>query len=441
MAPRARLSAAADAAKLPTLPAADAGWRPSATPRYTRIHGRWYDVAGFDHPGGAVALSLGVGRDATLLFRSSHAFTAPDVLDAVLARLEVPPAGQAALNAQHVAVVAAEGGDGLFDIAGGSSVGPSDAARVDAFEAEVKALAAAHFRREAAARGVPLRAALKAPPRRWLAIAVLAAVFVAAAVALVRGHWLALLVAPTACWLWMVNFWHDAAHFAMSPDWRVNAALTYAGPWFSSPLIWYHQHVIGHHAYTNVAARDPDLYHAPAAWRFNRGLRWRPLHAWQTVTTPLMWSLSVWTLLVLKPLVALRAGVLNRAVVLRRLPAWRVAAHLGGRALVLASLHAWPWFAFPGQPLKAAVFAVVPIGVFSLWFMACSQVRRRRACRVAGTPRARAGVLAPRRAGPRVDFFLVHLLRSTTTRRRRATRRTGDGTDTRCGVILSQTRS
>lgn len=33
-----------------------------------RIHGKWYDVERFDHPGGPVMISLGKGRDATGLF-------------------------------------------------------------------------------------------------------------------------------------------------------------------------------------------------------------------------------------------------------------------------------------------------------------------------------------------------------------------------------------
>lgn len=33
-----------------------------------RIHGKWYDVEHFDHPGGPIMLALGKGRDATGLF-------------------------------------------------------------------------------------------------------------------------------------------------------------------------------------------------------------------------------------------------------------------------------------------------------------------------------------------------------------------------------------
>lgn len=167
---------------------------------------------------------------------------------------------------------------------------------------------------------------------------------------------------------------HDAAHFALSSDWRVNLAATYAAPWFSSPLMWAHQHTIGHHVYTNVPGRDPDLYHAPAYWRFTHSLRWRPAHAWQAVVTLPMWLFAVPTLLLIKPLLALHMGLYNRAVVLMRLPAWRAALHVVGRAAVAFSVYGWPWLVFRGDPAKAAAFAVVPLSVYSMFFMAASQV-------------------------------------------------------------------
>jgi fatty acid desaturase len=237
----------------------------------------------------------------------------------------------------------------------------------------LKALARRHFAAEAARRGVSVRAATKAPLLRWAHFFALLVVFLISVPPLLRGWWPALLVTPTLCWIWMVNYWHDAAHFAMADSWLVNAALTYAAPWFSSPLIWYHQHVIGHHAYTNIPGRDPDLYHAPGLWRFSKDLRVRAAHGWQAYTTPLLWLLSVPTLLLLKPLIALRTGVYNRVVALRALPPWRAALHICGRAAVFCSLYVWPFFAFPGDRVKALAFAVAPIAVYSGWFMAASQ--------------------------------------------------------------------
>ena len=373
------VQAASDAPCAPGEPVSHVAQGPAP---YTYIHGHWHDLTHFCHPGGPVALSLAYGRDATVLFEQSHVFTSRERLAALLAPLRAPPALSAALHARFP-LVAQEAACFDFDAAAatladssGRSGGRSGSApppRADAFEADVKALAQRHFAAEAARRGVSLRAATKAPPLRWAHFFVLLAAFLASVPPLLRGWWPALLLTPTLCWVWMVNYWHDAAHFAMADSWVVNAALTYAAPWFSSPLIWYHQHVIGHHAYTNMPGKDPDLYHAPGLWRFSSDLRARPAHAWQAYTTPLLWLLSVPTLLLLKPLIALRSGVYNRVVALRALPPWRAALHIAGRAGVFCTLYVWPFFAFPGDLPKALAFAVTPIAVYSAWFMAASQ--------------------------------------------------------------------
>jgi delta11-fatty-acid desaturase len=114
-----------------------------------------------------------------------------------------------------------------------------------------------------------------------------------------------------------VNVFHDGSHFALSRNWIVNAAATYYGFYFSSPLEWYHQHVIGHHAYVffspqakkkkkkeggdwrinmsgvffllvvvlcsypNVPKRDPDLHHDNMMERHTSTLRWKPMHGHQ----------------------------------------------------------------------------------------------------------------------------------------------------------------
>ena len=68
-------------------------------------------------------------------------------------------------------------------------------------------------------------------------------------------QWWTLLATPITYWIFGVNVFHDASHFALSRDWRINCLGTYVGWWFSSPLEWYHQHVIGHHAYPNIPHR------------------------------------------------------------------------------------------------------------------------------------------------------------------------------------------
>jgi len=243
-APSASLSARAAAVPAETRTALDAL-------RVVKLHGRWLDVTHFAHPGGPVALSLAVGRDATVLFESCHPFTARGVLASSLAPLAITSAEAAAyLDAKYARELASSSNaDGPYDFdltsaaaslgLGGDAKAPPAAG--DAFEKEVKALALTYFRGEAARRGVSLRVAMKATPARVATVCAMGLAFAVSAVALLRGWPPALLLAPTLCWVWMVNFWHDAAHFAWSADWRLNVAATYAAPWFSSPLMWYHQ--------------------------------------------------------------------------------------------------------------------------------------------------------------------------------------------------------
>ena len=93
----------------------------------------------------------------------------------------------------------------------------------------------------------------------------------------------------------MVNYWHDACHFALCQTWWINASLPYFGIWFSSPTTWYHQHVIGHHAYPNIGHKDPDLAHAPQLLREHSSVRWRPghktQHRWYRFTA--VWAIAV----------------------------------------------------------------------------------------------------------------------------------------------------
>jgi len=174
---------------------------------YTLIHGSWYDLSKFSHPGGPVALGLAYGRDATVLFEQSHVFTDRARLAALLAPLRAPPELSAALHARFPRA-ADEATCFDFDAAAatlrlGGDGGGEPPPAVDAFEADVKALALRHFAAEAARRGVGLRAATKAPPVRWAHFFVLLAAFLASVPPLLRGWWPALLITPTLCWLWM----------------------------------------------------------------------------------------------------------------------------------------------------------------------------------------------------------------------------------------------
>lgn len=195
--------------------------------QYTHIHGVWYDLSSFAsfHPGGPTALGLAAGRDATALFESHHTLTRAKALRVLSSLPRASPRLAAALYA-HFPSVGKEAAAFDFSAAAGAAT--------DAFEADVKGILQRYLKGEAARRGCSLVAAAKAPLERWLHIIVLTLAFVfLGAVPLVAGHGWALLTAPILAWVLSVNFWHDASHFAMSPNWRINEALLYVFPVFT----------------------------------------------------------------------------------------------------------------------------------------------------------------------------------------------------------------
>ena len=53
------------------------------------IHGRWYDLSAFNHPGGPIALGLANARDATALFEAHHSLSERKSLLSELNRYQV----------------------------------------------------------------------------------------------------------------------------------------------------------------------------------------------------------------------------------------------------------------------------------------------------------------------------------------------------------------
>ena len=191
----------------------------------TRIHGKWYDLTTFDHPGGPVALGLAKDRDATVLFESHHYFLPRRALLQSLAKYEASPAEAGSRRS-------------LDDRDGDKAPYDWHGIDQDAFATDLRRLVVAHFSPLAKQRGVSITAATKATPARWLLVWTLLAAFFASLVPFVRGSWACLVVTPLLAWLAIVNYFHDATHFALSRDWRINAAMPYVLPLLSSPYIW-----------------------------------------------------------------------------------------------------------------------------------------------------------------------------------------------------------
>ena len=149
---------------------------------HTRIRGVWYDLSGFDHPGGPVALRLSEGRDGTALFESHHYLIPTKRLHAILEKYRANAALQTTLETLD------SRDDGAHYV--------WDKYEDDPFTVDVKNMVVAHFTPMATTRGISLRAATKATPVRWAMIVAMMVAFASTLPAFLRGDWWTLLVTP-----------------------------------------------------------------------------------------------------------------------------------------------------------------------------------------------------------------------------------------------------
>ncbi len=244
----------------------------------------------------------------------------------------------------------------------------------DPFVKDLKQLLVDYFTPIAKAKGLTLYEATKATPERLVLITSLFVAFVATIPSYISGQYWALVVTPQLAWIVIANYWHDCLHFSLSSDWRINAWLPYLVPILCSPWLWYHQHVIGHHAYTNIGHKDPDLAHAPQLLREHSSIKWKQQHGTQGFQRMcLVWSIAVSLgLNVLNDIKTNLKLSYNNAVPYAKLEKPRLIAHLLGRGIYFFLMFAWPYFTFSIG--KATFWVMISNISFSLSFMVNSQI-------------------------------------------------------------------
>ena len=329
----------------------------------TRIHKKWYDLTTFEHPGGPIALSLIHQRDGTALFESHHPFMSRSMLMKILSKYEIP-----------IKEVSDERGCRLMDPADDGYYN-WEGIDNDKFVTDLKGLAHDYFSDISKRRGVTLNQAAKATPARWMLILSLMTCFFGTLPWYVNGNWAFILVTPLLAWVTAVNYWHDGLHFSLSTDWRINAWLPYLFPYYSSPWMWYHEHVIGHHAYPNLDHKDPDLAHAPQLMREHQSIKWKPTHVgqaqWHRVL--FVWSVALGIgLSLLNDIKANLKSSYNNVVPYSSLSRPRLVAHILGRMGYIFIMHVWPYFRFPLW--KAIIWATLPGAILSVCFMINTQI-------------------------------------------------------------------
>lgn len=309
-----------------------------------RIHGQYYDLSKFNHPGGPQALQVAEGRDATALYESHHQFSDLKKMEAIRQKLLVYPPNE------NLIPLANE-----YDW---------DLTMQSAFTKELRQRANEILSRDN----------IKANAWRWFEMILFGVLFLYSVPYFIKGSWIALFVTPFLIWLFSVNSFHDASHFSVSDFWPINTFFQYIHPWFSSPIMWAHQHIIGHHCYPNIPGMDPDLYHAPKLIRHTQTMKHRPAHVYQTLTFIITWIIGLAFMAQVNTLrmVLLGSDKFNRTTTYMKMSQTRKAMHVGGRLLTICAIYVWPFFAFSLG--KALIFAILPIYMYSILFMVSTQI-------------------------------------------------------------------
>lgn len=230
---------------------------------YTRIHGIWYDLGQYNHPGGPIALSLAKNRDATALFESHHFLSSIDMRK-ILSKYKVSDS-----VAQVLTTIDPRDNGGHY---------VWENYRDDAFVKDMRELLYSYFGAIAERKKCSFYKATKASRERWFFLGALSLGTGSIAPYYVGGQIWTLPIFPVLVWILVANYWLDSLHFSMSQDWTINASLPYILPLISSPWIWMHQHIVGHHSYTNCSRKDPDIAHAPQLKREHQSIEWKEIH-------------------------------------------------------------------------------------------------------------------------------------------------------------------
>lgn len=290
-------------------------------PCETIIDGVVYDLSGFtNHPGGETALSWAFQRDATALFRSYHVWNdAPRKMLEKYRKKEQPPTLAADLA---LAQSSEEWKDAKETLSGWDFDGE--------FGKDVLKMVREHFAGRTHF----------ASNRRLAIICVLMLVLIYTIYHWFLGTWWSCLAFPIMGWVVGVNTLHDASHRAMSAKpWVNDAWMLFALP-FTSPIMWYHQHVIGHHAAPNTR-HDPDLRHGLRFWRYHPLYPFRWWHKYQLSYFLYLWAFSVFALALMWDYFTVRDGVYRRTVALKGL---NLRNHLIERAYVVLFIFVSPFF-------------------------------------------------------------------------------------------------
>ncbi|CAJ1407384.1 unnamed protein product [Effrenium voratum] len=328
---------------------ADKKEKDTATPkRWSVIDSEVIDLAALSelgHPGGEAVLKLAEGRDATMLYKSTHALSRKELMNHWLKRCSVG-------HIDNFPLLASQLPDGFENFAQTDS----------AFALDLREAARSYFEKKASQTGVSFRQATKAPLWKWALIILFWAAYAMCLMKWLKGSWSALLALPWLGSLVTFHVAHDASHGALSTRAWLNEALTFSSFLVGAPHEWYWQHVALHHVWTNIEDADPDAKHVR---RWVQG-------KWPLRILPVVWAIAV--PLGLQVLYSYRylSSKLGASAqdVMGRPPDATLASLLSLvlQRLVLYVLPVWRY------GLSGVLWAAYPAAVFSCLFMLNTQL-------------------------------------------------------------------
>ena len=351
-------------------------------PVTVKIDGEWYDLTDFakHHPGGSMVIHCAAQRDATALFISHHPFASERKMNALLDKYRMSrEKARGLVTSDEILWQKNDAANATMTPANLAEPFSWEETRHSAFRKELYDAVRAYFKPIAKERGISLRAAAKATPARWLQLACLSLLWCMVLARFVRGDLWTLLGLPTITWILGVNVFHDGTHSALSEKPWINALGAYLFPYFSSPLVWYHEHIIGHHTYPNIPFRDPDLLHGTQVHRDHPIFPWHAIYAAQAKPWRILFRFMVAMpvgLALDSDVELFVTGSYNHSVpLMANLTRRRILAHFLGRVGTYVMVYGVPlwWFSDKSLPVRL-LFSVIPASVMSVMFMVNTQV-------------------------------------------------------------------
>jgi len=180
--------------------------------------------------------------------------------------------------------------------------------------------------------------------------------------------WWTLILVPIAEWVYSSNVFHDASHSSMVVSPWGNHLLQHVTFFTTSPSLWFVQHIIAHHPYTNMKGYDPDLGRPHSHEMIVQGKK--PYNSfslfiyWILAMPVIAWVMDpeAWTVKFYNSIVPVLLSPFNGYFI-----------HTLGRMTLFFFWCGWAFFFTPSLT-HAIIWSTLPIIIYSVCFMFCTQL-------------------------------------------------------------------